>query len=89
MLDTIVHRGPDDEGMHVEPQAAIGIRRLSIIDVGGGHQPIANEDETCWVVLNGEIFNYRELRAQLLDRGHQFRTHSDTEVIVQIGRAHV
>ncbi|MSQ10023.1 MAG: asparagine synthase (glutamine-hydrolyzing) [Dehalococcoidia bacterium] len=82
MLATIRHRGPDDEGAYFDDHVALGMRRLSIIDVAGGHQPIANEDETCWVVLNGEIFNYRELRAQLLERGHQFRTHTDTEVIV-------
>lgn len=82
MLATIRHRGPDDEGTYFADHVALGMRRLSIIDVVGGHQPIANEDETCWVVLNGEIFNYRELRAQLLERGHQFRTHTDTEVIV-------
>lgn len=82
MLATIRHRGPDDEGTHFNDHVALGMRRLSIIDLAGGHQPIANEDETCWVVLNGEIFNYRELRTQLQERGHQFRTHTDTEVIV-------
>jgi asparagine synthase (glutamine-hydrolysing) len=84
MLASLVHRGPDDEGLHVEAGAGLGHRRLSIIDLGGGHQPIANEDETVWIVLNGEIYNYRELRDDLLARGHRFRTESDTEVIVHL-----
>jgi asparagine synthase (glutamine-hydrolysing) len=76
------HRGPDDEGSYVDGPAAIGMRRLSIIDLSGGHQPIANEDETLVVVCNGEIYNFRELRAELISRGHRFRTGSDVEVIV-------
>jgi asparagine synthase (glutamine-hydrolysing) len=84
MADRIVHRGPDDSGFHAAEQAIIGMRRLSIIDLAGGHQPIANEDETVWVVCNGEIYNFRALRADLERRGHRFRTHSDTEVLVHL-----
>ncbi len=79
-----VHRGPDDEGQYAAPGVAIGMRRLSIIDVAGGLQPIANEDETVWVVCNGEIYNFRELRQSLEGKGHRFRTGSDTEVIVHL-----
>jgi asparagine synthase (glutamine-hydrolysing) len=82
MCDAIRHRGPDDEGMHVAPGAAIGMRRLSIIDLATGHQPIHNEDSTVWVVFNGEIYNYAPLRAELEARGHRFYTASDTETIV-------
>jgi len=84
MTDTIVHRGPDDEGIHVGPGIGLGFRRLSIIDVAGGHQPIANEDGRIWVMLNGEIYNYPELRQELVDRGHTFATRSDTESIVHL-----
>jgi asparagine synthase (glutamine-hydrolysing) len=76
------HRGPDDEGSHCEGPLLLGMRRLSIIDLSGGHQPISNEDGTLWVVCNGEIYNFRELRAQLEKAGHTFKTASDTEVIV-------
>ena len=82
MCDVMRHRGPDDEGFHVAPGVAIGMRRLSIIDLSTGHQPISNEDGTVWVVFNGEIYNYRELRRELEAAGHQFRTSSDTETIV-------
>jgi asparagine synthase (glutamine-hydrolysing) len=82
MCDVIRHRGPDDEGIHVEPGVGLGMRRLSIIDLAGGHQPIHNEDRTIWIVFNGEIYNYRELRAELEKRGHVFSTNSDTESIV-------
>jgi len=84
MLDTIRHRGPDDEGVYVTPQVGLGHRRLSIIDLKSGHQPLSNEDGTVWIVFNGEIYNYRELRASLLSKGHVFRTHTDTEVIVHL-----
>jgi asparagine synthase (glutamine-hydrolysing) len=84
MTDTIVHRGPDDEGIHVRGNVGLGMRRLSIIDLAGGHQPIYNEDGTVAVVFNGEIYNFLELRQELAGRGHQFRTHSDTEVIVHL-----
>jgi asparagine synthase (glutamine-hydrolysing) len=84
MLDAILHRGPDDEGMYVHGRIGLGNRRLSIIDLPGGRQPIANEDETIWVVYNGEIYNYPALRRELLQRGHTLQTHSDTEVIVHL-----
>jgi asparagine synthase (glutamine-hydrolysing) len=82
MCRTIVHRGPDDEGIFVDGTVGLGMRRLSIIDVTGGHQPIQNEDGTVRVVFNGEIYNYRTLRSELQRDGHQFRTQTDTEVIV-------
>ncbi len=81
MTPTMTHRGPDDEGYFESGPVALGMRRLSIIDLAGGHQPIFNEDGTVAVVLNGEIYNYRELRDQLWDRGHTFSTRSDSEVI--------
>jgi asparagine synthase (glutamine-hydrolysing) len=84
MLDTIRHRGPDDEGVYTERQVGLGIRRLAIIDLNTGHQPLSNEDETVWIVFNGEIYNYLELRTFLLSKGHIFKTHSDTEVIVHL-----
>lgn len=84
MCQTIVHRGPDDEGIYAEGPVGLGMRRLSIIDLGGGHQPIHNEDETIWIVFNGEIYNFPELREELLARGHHFYSHSDTEVIVHL-----
>lgn len=84
MCDRIVHRGPDDEGSYVEGPVGIGMRRLSIIDLEGGKQPISNEDRTVWVVLNGEIYNYKELKRQLEKKGHRFTTMSDTEVIVHL-----
>src|SRR6185436_12994900 len=80
----IVHRGPDDEGIYVDGPVGLGMRRLSIIDIAGGHQPISNEDGTVWVVFNGEIYNYRELRPNLEARGHRFATNSDTETIVHL-----
>jgi asparagine synthase (glutamine-hydrolysing) len=82
MCDVMRHRGPDDDGFFVEPSVALGMRRLSIIDIATGHQPIHNEDETVWVVFNGEIYNYRELRDALEQAGHRFYTSSDTETIV-------
>src|SRR3954468_18774177 len=77
----LVHRGPDDEGAVVDDASgvALGARRLSVIDVEGGHQPFANEDETVWAALNGEIYNYPALRPRLLDRGHTLRSRCDTE----------
>jgi asparagine synthase (glutamine-hydrolysing) len=84
MNDTMIHRGPDDEGIYVGEGIGLGFRRLSIIDLSGGHQPISNEDGRIWVMLNGEIYNYAELRQDLLNRGHQFRTRSDTESIVHL-----
>jgi asparagine synthase (glutamine-hydrolysing) len=82
MLAQMHHRGPDDEGMFVDGSVALGMRRLSIIDLGGGHQPVFNEDRTVVVVFNGEIYNFQELRNILQARGYHFQTHSDTEVIV-------
>ncbi len=82
MNQTMTHRGPDDGGVFVGPGIGLGHRRLSIIDLAGGHQPMSNEDGTIWVLLNGEIYNYPELRAELLQRGHVFTTKSDTEAIV-------
>lgn len=84
MCEQIVHRGPDDEGVYARGGVGLGMRRLSIIDVKGGHQPIHNEDETVWVVFNGEIYNFLELRAELESRGHHFYTNTDTEVIVHL-----
>lgn len=84
MCDVMRHRGPDDEGFFRGPGAGLGMRRLSIIDLAGGHQPISNEDGTVHVVLNGEIYNYQALRPGLEAQGHRFRTHSDTEVIVHL-----
>jgi asparagine synthase (glutamine-hydrolysing) len=82
MCRVIAHRGPDDQGVMVKDGVALGMRRLSIIDLAGGHQPISNEDGKVTVVFNGEIYNYRELRNDLEPRGHHFQTHSDTEAIV-------
>lgn len=84
MTRTLVHRGPDGEGYHVEDGVGLGHRRLSIVDLGGGAQPMANEDGTIHVVFNGEIYNHLELRTDLMDRGHVFRTRSDTEVLVHL-----
>jgi asparagine synthase (glutamine-hydrolysing) len=84
MTDVIRHRGPDDEGIYTDGPCGIGMRRLSIIDLSTGHQPISNEDGSVWVVFNGEIYNYEDLRQDLIARGHQFRTNSDTETIVHL-----
>ena len=84
MCGAIVHRGPDEEGVYIGSGVAIGMRRLSIIDLEGGQQPISNEDGTVWIVFNGEIYNYRELRRELERDGHTFRTDSDTETIVHL-----
>jgi len=88
MCQTIVHRGPDDEGIYVHDCAGLGMRRLSIIDLCTGHQPIHNEDRTVWVVFNGEIYNFAELRRQLEAQGHRFYTNTDTEVIVHLYEQH-
>ncbi|MGD0269082.1 MAG: asparagine synthase (glutamine-hydrolyzing) [Candidatus Sulfotelmatobacter sp.] len=84
MCQAMVHRGPDDEGIFVKEGVGFGMRRLSIIDLAGGHQPVFNEDRSVWVVFNGEIYNFLELRTELQSRGHRFSTHSDTEVIVHL-----
>ena len=88
MTDAIVHRGPDDEGFHCSAGIGLGMRRLAIIDLAGGHQPLANEDGSVWVVCNGEIYNFRELRAGLEANGHRFATSSDIEVIVHLYEDH-
>ncbi len=84
MCDAIVHRGPDDYGIRIDRHVGMGMRRLSIIDVAGGHQPLSNEDGTVWIVFNGEIYNFQQLRQDLLERGHKFRTRTDTETIVHL-----
>ena len=84
MTQVMQHRGPDDQGIYLDERVGLGSRRLSIIDLVGGRQPIANEDESMWIVFNGEIYNYRELRTYLQRRGHTFRTRSDTEVILHL-----
>ena len=95
MTEALRHRGPDDEGTYLtefrlrppydaQPGVALGFRRLSIIDLAGGHQPMSNEDESVWMVFNGEIYNYRDLRRRLEGAGHKFRTESDTECIIHL-----
>jgi asparagine synthase (glutamine-hydrolysing) len=84
MADAIKHRGPDDEGYYCSGPLGLGFRRLSIIDLNTGHQPISNEDGSVWIVFNGEIYNYQELRQDLRARGHLFKTQTDTEVIVHL-----
>ena len=88
MCSAITHRGPDDEGIYVDAFAGIGMRRLSIIDIAAGHQPVSNEDGTVQVVLNGEIYNFKELRRDLQARGHVFSTGTDTETIVHLYEEH-
>ena len=78
----MAHRGPDGAGLFADDRAALGHRRLSIVDLAGGAQPLANEDETIWVVFNGEIYNHADLRPRLEAAGHRYRTRSDTETIV-------
>ena len=82
MCDAIAHRGPDDAGYEHLGATSLGFRRLSIVDLTGGHQPMANEDRRVWVVMNGEIYNHRALRDELAAKGHTFRTGADTEVLV-------
>jgi asparagine synthase (glutamine-hydrolysing) len=84
MADAMIHRGPDDDGFYLSGQIGLGFRRLSIIDLSGGHQPLSNEDGTAWIIFNGEIYNYQDLRAELVAKGHIFKTRSDTEVIVHL-----
>src|SRR6267142_2410702 len=84
MTDALVHRGPDDEGFYLSGGIGLGHRRLSIIDLAAGHQPMSNEDGTIWVVFNGEIYNFPELRDFLISKGHTFKTQSDTEAIVHL-----
>src|ERR1700687_2703241 len=84
MGSALFHRGPDEFGIYRDHAAGLAHARLSIVDLSTGQQPLANEDETLWIVFNGEIFNYLELRAELEGRGHHFRTSSDTEVIIHL-----
>jgi asparagine synthase (glutamine-hydrolysing) len=84
MCGAIAHRGPDDEGFYFGTGAGLGMRRLSIIDLDSGRQPVSNEDGSVWVVFNGEIYNFQELRRTLQGRGHVFSTRSDTETIVHL-----
>lgn len=84
MMDTMAHRGPDGEGKYVRGPVGLGHRRLAIIDLSTGDQPMTNEDETIWIVFNGEIYNFQELRDRLVAKGHRFRSHSDTEVIIHL-----
>jgi asparagine synthase (glutamine-hydrolysing) len=84
MCDLIIHRGPDDEGIYINKNVGLGFRRLSIIDLTTGHQPISNENSTIWVTLNGEIYNYLDLRTELISKGHIFKSQSDTEVLVHL-----
>jgi len=84
MMQRLIHRGPDDSGTHLEPGLALGARRLQVIDPVGGHQPIGNETGTVWAALNGEIYNYRELKEELQEKGHLFSTNCDTEVLVHL-----
>src|ERR1041385_8891836 len=83
MAESLYHRGPDDEGYWHDADCALGFRRLSIVDIGGGDQPMGNEDQSVWGIYNGEVYNHRELRRELEAEGHRFATdHSDTEVLV-------
>ena len=84
MNETLHHRGPDGEGYYLSGPVALGHKRLSIIDLNNGEQPMSNEDETVWVSFNGEIYNHRSLRSDLEAKGHRFKTQSDTEVIVHL-----
>lgn len=87
MTQTLIHRGPDDDGYYVDGSTGFGFRRLAIVDVQAGHQPLSNEDGSVWVVFNGEIYNYKALRQELVQSGHRFQTDSDTEVIVHLFEA--
>src|SRR3989442_6715479 len=84
MTDALIHRGPDEGGCYLDGPVALGNRRLSIIDIAAGRQPIGNEDGTVWITYNGEIYNYAELGEELLAKGHRFQTRSDTEVVLHL-----
>ncbi|MEE8359379.1 MAG: asparagine synthetase B, partial [Candidatus Omnitrophota bacterium] len=95
MARTLTHRGPDDEGVYLSAEknpatklkVGLGHKRLSIIDLEGGHQPMANENENIWIVYNGEVYNFPELRQELIGKGYRFKTKSDTEVIIHLYEA--
>jgi len=84
MSNSIAHRGPDDEGFYIKGNIGLGFRRLSIIDLSTGHQPLSNEDESIWIIFNGEIYNFLELRDNLIKQGHIFKTKTDTETIIHL-----
>ena len=84
MLNSIGHRGPDEDGIYRSGPVGLGHRRLKIIDLHSGQQPMSNEDNSIWVIYNGEVYNYKELRAGLIQKGHKFKTASDTETIVHL-----
>src|SRR6185369_12816512 len=88
MARRTIHRGPDDEGVYADGPLTFGMRRLSIIDVAGGHQPLSNEDGTLWLIANGEIYNYQALRRELTGQGHHFKTASDCETILHLYEQH-
>ena len=88
MRDCLTHRGPDDSGLYTDGRVGLGHRRLSIVDVGGGHQPMTNEDDTLHIIYNGEIYNHADFRAGLEERGHRYRTHCDTETILHLYEEH-
>src|SRR5919106_6887293 len=88
MMDALAHRGPDDADLHAETDAVLGHRRLTIIDLSAGRQPLGSDDGSLWITFNGEIYNYRELRAELEAAGHRFRTATDTEVLVHLYEQH-
>src|SRR5918992_594017 len=87
MVRSLKHRGPDDDGVHVEPGVGLGMTRLAIIDLATGRQPMATADGAAWIVYNGEIYNFRDLRRDLEARGHRFLTRSDTEVLLAAARS--
>ncbi|TIU91509.1 MAG: asparagine synthetase B, partial [Mesorhizobium sp.] len=87
MVGALAHRGPDERGLYRDERAGLAHARLSVVDLSNGQQPLADAGDTTWIVFNGEIFNYLELREKLIALGHRFRTHSDTEVIVHAYRA--
>ena len=80
----MIHRGPDDDGLFIENSGGIGMRRLSIIDLDTGHQPMSSKDHSIQLVLNGEIYNYKELRRKLISKGYSFKTKSDVEVLIYL-----
>lgn len=84
MKEVMIHWGPDEEGTHLDGNVGLGFRRLSIIDLGFGHQPMCNEDGTVWIVFNGEIYNHYEIRRELISRWHYYKTKCDTESIIHL-----